>query len=118
MALRALDTMKDNGRAAIIIGGHTEYDKEGRITAGKNRIFFVYLYKHYNVMDVINISGSHLYSRQGTSFNVRLILIDGRKETPSGFPPLIEKTMPANETDSPTPVTDFNTLWDRVSKQF
>ena len=118
MALRALDTMKDSGRAAIIIGGHTEYDSEGRIQAGKNRIFFVYLYRHYNVVDVINISGRYLYSRQGTSFNVRLILINGRKEIPSGFPPLIEKPMPPDETNSPTPVTDFNTLWNRVSKQF
>jgi hypothetical protein len=31
MAIRALDCMKDNGRAAIIIGGHTEWDSEGRI---------------------------------------------------------------------------------------
>jgi predicted RNA methylase len=118
MALRALDTMKDSGRAAIIIGGHTEYDSEGRIQAGKNRIFFVYLYRNYNVVDVINISGRYLYSRQGTSFNVRLILINGRKQIPSGFPPLIEKPMPPDETNSPTPVTDFNTLWNRVSKQF
>jgi hypothetical protein len=87
MALPALDTMKQSGRAAIIIGGHTEYDKLGRIQAGKNRIFLSYLYKHYNVCDVINIDGK-LYSRQGTSFAVRLILIDGRKETPEGFAPL------------------------------
>lgn len=85
MSLRALETMKDDGKGAIIIGGHTEYDKEGRIQAGKNRIFFVYLYKHYNVEDVINISGRDLYSRQGTSFNTRLILINGRKKCRVAF---------------------------------
>jgi predicted RNA methylase len=116
MSLRALDTMKDNGRCAIIIGGHTEYDKEGRIQSGKNRTYFVYLYKHYNVMDVINISGRHLYSRQGTAFNTRLILIDGRKETPSGFPPLIENPIPMNEINSPTPVNSFDVLWERINK--
>jgi predicted RNA methylase len=116
MSLRALDTMKDNGRCAIIIGGHTEYDKEGRIQSGKNRTYFVYLYKHYNVMDVINISGRHLYSRQGTAFNTRLILIDGRKETPSGFPPLIENPIPMNEINSPTPVDNFDVLWQRINK--
>jgi predicted RNA methylase len=116
MSLRALDTMKDNGRCAIIIGGHTEYDKEGRIQSGKNRTYFVYLYKHYNVMDVINISGRHLYSRQGTAFNTRLILIDGRKETPSGFPPLIENPIPMNEINSPTPVDNFDVLWERINK--
>lgn len=79
MALRALDTMSNNGRAAIIIGGHTKWDERGRIQAGKNRIFFNYLYSRYHVKDVININGAKLYSRQGTSFDVRLILIDGRK---------------------------------------
>ena len=105
MAIRALDCMKDDGRAAIIIGGHTEWDSEGRIKAGKNRIFFSYLYKHYYVEDVINIDGD-LYSRQGTSFDVRLILIDGRKSNPDGYPPL----KGANEKV----VKDFDTLYDRV----
>jgi hypothetical protein len=105
MAIRALDCMKDDGRAAIIIGGHTEWDSEGRIKAGKNRIFFSYLYKHYHVADVVNIDGD-LYSRQGTSFDVRLILIDGRKATPEGYPPLKD----ANDTV----VKDFETLYNRV----
>ena len=88
MALRALDTMRDNGKAAIIIGGHTQWDSKGRIQSGKNRIFFNYLYSRYNVLDVINIDGHKLYSRQGTSFDVRLILIDGRKLKQSGAAPL------------------------------
>lgn len=88
MALRGLDCMKDDGKAAIIIGGHTKWDDKGRIQAGKNRIFFNYLYSRYNVVDVINIDGSKLYSRQGTSFDVRLILIDGRKQSPSGAAPV------------------------------
>lgn len=88
MAIRALDTMKDSGRAAIIIGGHTVWDEHGRIRAGKNRIFFNYLYHHYHVLDVIMIDGKKLYSRQGTGFNTRLILIAGRKNNPAGAAPL------------------------------
>lgn len=107
MALRALDCMKNDGRAAIIIGGHTNWDKEGRVQAGKNRLFFNYLYSHYNVVDVILIDGHKLYSRQGTSFDVRLILIDGRKETPFGAAPL--RTDIASEV-----VADFDTLWSRI----
>jgi tRNA1(Val) A37 N6-methylase TrmN6 len=106
MAVRALDCMKDDGRAAIIIGGHTEWDSAGRIRAGKNRIFFSYLYRHYHVADVINIDGD-LYSRQGTSFDVRLILIDGRKAVPDGYPPL-------KDADDKT-VKDFDTLFERVA---
>ena len=79
MALRALDCMKDSGKAAIIIGGHTRWDEKGRIQAGKQRIFFNYLYSRYTVCDVINIDGHNLYSRQGASFDVRLILVNGRK---------------------------------------
>jgi hypothetical protein len=88
MALRALDCMKDNGKAAIIIGGHTRYDKKGRIQKGKNRFFFNYLFSRYHVVDIIPIDGKKLYSRQGTSFDTRLMLIDGRKSQPSGAAPL------------------------------
>ncbi len=105
MAIRALDCMKDNGRAAIIIGGHTEWDSEGRIKAGKNRIFFSYLYRHYQVADVINVDGD-LYSRQGTSFNIRMIFINGRKTVPGGYPPLMSL--------DDTVVTHFDTLFERV----
>ena len=58
-------------------------------------------------MDVINIDGK-LYSRQGTSFNVRLILIAGRKAQPEGAAPLKDK-------DTDVPVTNFADLFERVT---
>lgn len=88
MAINALKGLKDTGKSAIIVGGHTKWDAKGRIQAGKNRIFLSYLYKHYNVEDVILIDGHALYSKMGTAFNTRIILINGRKEKPSGFAPL------------------------------
>ncbi len=107
MALRALETMVYNGRAAIIIGGHTTYDDKGRIQAGKNRIFFNYLYSRYYVADVLQIDGRNLYSRQGTGVNVRLILIAGRKPKPEGAAPVYDK-----HRDSV--VKTFEALYDRV----
>ncbi len=107
MAVRALDTLKDNGKCAIIIGGHTRYDEKGRIEKGNNRIFFNYLYAHYHVEDVIPINGSKLYSRQGTSFDTRLILINGRKYTVNGASPLYN-------IERDTEVNDFNSLYERV----
>ncbi|MBL7731309.1 MAG: strawberry notch C-terminal domain-containing protein [Chitinophagaceae bacterium] len=107
MALRALDCMADDGRAAIIIGGHTTWDAKGRITSGKNRIFFNYLYSRYHVADVINIDGHKLYSRQGTSFDVRLILINGRKPEASGAAPVFNP-------DKDVVVKTFEDLFDRV----
>jgi predicted RNA methylase len=107
MSLRALDTMKDGGKCAIIVGGHTEFDDVGRVQAGQNRIFYNYLYSHYNIEDIINIDGHKLYSRQGTAFNVRLILINGRKDKVEGVAPL------KNELLSEV-VSDFDRLWQRV----
>ncbi|MBI3133627.1 MAG: strawberry notch family protein [Bacteroidetes bacterium] len=107
MALIALDTMQDDGMAAIIIGGHTKWDEQGRIQKGKNRIFFNYLYSHYNVLDVIAIDGASLYSRQGTSFDTRLILIDSRKVIPYGAAPL--------RTDEAAHVVrSFDELYNRI----
>ena len=107
MALTALDCMKYSGKAAIIIGGHTRWDDKGRIQAGKQRIFFNYLYSRYNVADVINIDGGKLYSRQGTSFDVRLILINGRKQTPSGAAPVFNAVKDVE-------VKTFDDLFERV----
>jgi hypothetical protein len=114
MSLRGLDTIKDDGKAAIIIGGHMEYDSQGRLKAGKNRTFFVYLYENYNIEDVININGRMLYSKQGTSFNTRLILINGRKKEPKGFFPLITESKPSIEKFSKTPVDTYDDLWTRI----
>ncbi|MDA3906980.1 MAG: hypothetical protein PF484_12990 [Bacteroidales bacterium] len=107
MALNALRCMKDDGKAAIIIGGHTTWDEHGRVTAGTNRIFLNYLYHFYNVDDIIPINGKKLYSRQGTSINTRLILIDGAKAVPEGAAPLKNKlhSMVVNSHEE---------LWDRV----
>jgi predicted RNA methylase len=107
MALRALDCMVSYGKAAIIIGGHTRWDDKGRIQAGKNRIFFNYLYSRYYVADVINIDGGKLYSRQGTSFDVRLILINGRKKVPEGAAPVYD---PLKDYE----VKTFDQLFERV----
>ncbi|HEX7904880.1 MAG TPA: JAB domain-containing protein [Chitinophagaceae bacterium] len=107
MALRALDCMKDNGKGAVIVGGHTRWDDKGRIQAGKQRVFFNYLYSRFNVADVININGQKLYSRQGTSFDVRLILINGRKPVPIGASPVFN---PAKDFE----VKTFDELFEKV----
>ena len=76
ITLNALASMKDDGRAAIIIGGNMEYASNGAIKSMKP--FFTYLYDHYNVKGVIDMSGG-LYTKQGTTFPTRMILIDGRR---------------------------------------
>ena len=107
MVVNALQNLTDNGRASIIIGGHTKYKSNGTLAGEK--AFFNYLYNFYNVSDVINMDGG-LYSKQGTSFETRLILINGRrKENSRVYAPLEKNT----NTDI---VTTFDELQQRVNK--
>ncbi len=108
MAINALESMKGDGRAAIIIGGKTEYAKNGSLNP-KDKAFLGYLYSHYNVEDVINVDGS-LYAKQGTSYPTRIILINGRRNYDPEhkvFPP-VEKDARA-ET-----VKDYDELYKRI----
>lgn len=95
MAINALLSMKDDGRAAIIIGGNTSYMSNGAMQS-KDMKLFRHLYTHYNVVDVINLNGD-MYKRNGTGYDVRIILIDGRKTDVSDnpdkftFPPVRDK---------------------------
>ena len=89
MAINALESMKDNGRAAIIIGGKTEYAKNGSLNT-KDKALLGYLYSHYKVEDVINVDGS-LYAKQGTTYPTRIILINGRRYDENAYPPVKDK---------------------------
>lgn len=105
MAINALESMKGDGRAAIIIGGNTEYAKNGSLKP-KDKAFLGYLYSHYNVEDVINVDGS-LYAKQGTSYPTRMILINGRRLNENAFPPVKDKARA--ET-----VKDYDELYKRI----
>ena len=105
MAINALESMKDDGRAAIIIGGKTEYAKNGSLNP-KDKAFLGYLYSHYNVEDVINVDGS-LYAKQGTSYPTRMILINGRRLNENAFPPVKDKARAEA-------VKDYDELYKRI----
>lgn len=105
MAINALESMKGDGRAAIIIGGNTEYAKNGSLKP-KDKAFLGYLYSHYNVEDVINVDGS-LYAKQGTSYPTRIILINGRRLDENAFPPVKDKARAEA-------VKDYDELYKRI----
>lgn len=106
MAINALESMKDDGRAAIIIGGKTEYAKNGSLNP-KDKAFLGYLYSHYNVEDVINVDGS-LYAKQGTTYPTRIILINGRRLDENSFPPVKDKARAEI-------VKDYDELYKRIN---
>lgn len=105
MAINALESMKGDGRAAIIIGGNTEYAKNGSLKP-KDKAFLGYLYSHYNVEDVINVDGG-LYAKQGTSYPTRMILINGRRLNENAFPPVKDKARAEI-------VKDYDELYKRI----
>lgn len=110
ITLNALASMKDDGRAAIIIGGNMEYASNGAIKSMKP--FFTYLYDHYNVKGVIDMSGG-LYAKQGTTFPTRMILIDGRRSDEERaqtavYPPVESKAIRKAET--------FNDLYEIINE--
>lgn len=105
MAINALESLKDDGRAAIIIGGKTEYAKNGSLNP-KDKAFLGYLYSHYNVEDVINVDGG-LYAKQGTSYPTRIILINGRRLNENAFPPVKDKARAEA-------VKDYDELYKRI----
>lgn len=109
MAGLALHTMKDDGKAAIIIMGHVYFGADGLFA--KYRPFFNWLYRHYKVDDIINMNSYKLYNKQGAVTKTMLILIGGCKKTPSGVAP--------NKAEQPhleTMVGTFEDLWFRVKE--
>ena len=105
----ALTTLKDSGRAGIIIMGHVYFESNGLF--GKYRPFFNWLYRHYFVDDIINLNSFKLYNKQGAVAKTMLILIGGRKPKPYGVAP--------NRSQAPhleSIIEDFQSLYQRVLK--
>ena len=107
MAGLALRTLKDTGKAAIIIMGHLYFNDQGYIA--KYAPFYKWLARHYIIDDIINLNGFKIYAKQGAVARTMLILIGGRKTTPSpNFP--TKHTHPHLDTI----VDSFEALWTRI----
>ena len=80
IALNSLEAMRDDGKAFLIIGGHSFANLRGQASStltAADKIFFNYLYNNYNVTAHVNVDGS-VYRKMGTSFPIRIIMIEGR----------------------------------------
>lgn len=90
IALRALSVMRDDGRAALIVGGlkKTKTTREARsdgYNAKDKREFYKTLYDRYNVVDHFTVAGE-LYERQGAGWPVDVVVIDGRGKSSRALP--------------------------------
>lgn len=80
IAFNALEVMRDNGRAVLILGGKLGSDEErrsDRYNTRESRAFYHLLYNHYKVIQHFSIWGD-LYRKQGAGFPIDVIVIEGR----------------------------------------
>ena len=102
IAARALDAMKDDGKATLILGANM-HATGGQST--DDRIFLNWLYSRYNVVGHFEVDG-RLYGRQGAAWPVRVITIDGRQQS--------AKIAPAPGTIER--VATWDSVYDQLSK--
>jgi hypothetical protein len=102
IAMRALRTMKDDGRAVLLIGGKKPFGDNSQEARTKqyrsleDQRFFRAIYDTYNVTKHVTVAGK-LYDRMGAAWPIDLIVIEGRKPTPTevsrpfaAAPPILE----------------------------
>lgn len=84
ISFKALDAMKDDGRAVLLIAGldKTITDPEKRSDAYNTkarREFYIWLKRNYRVADHFTVAGE-LYEKQGAGWPIDVIVIEGRGE--------------------------------------
>lgn len=90
IVMRTLDSMKDDGRAVLIVGGpnklaRTEEARSNAYNGKAKREFYLTLYGNYNVVDHFTVAGE-LYAKQGAGYPVDVIVIDGRGKSARKVP--------------------------------
>ena len=82
IALKALQSMKPDGKAVLILGGKkgSESGRRAQYNTATQRSFYKALYDNYKVADHFSVDG-RLYARQGASFPIDIIVVDGKGKT-------------------------------------
>jgi hypothetical protein len=126
IAFNALEVMKAQGRALLILGGKLGNDpnaKSERYNSRKSRAFYHLLYRHYNVIQHISLAGE-LYRKQGAGFPIDLIIIAGQGQSQRPLPAAalpafydsflsLKEILPNEPIHHPT--TDFALLQSTIS---
>ena len=107
IAMHSLEGMKEDGRAVLILGGVQANTEEGRREGyrGKaKREFYYKLYNEYNVVDHFT-AGGNMYAKQGTTYPVDVIVIEGRGKS--------QRNLPA--ADLPELITSYEQLKEKLN---
>lgn len=96
IAKNALDAMKDDGKATLILGA----PKEAGDYTGNNKAFLNWLYSNYNVVHHVE-AGGDLFKGQGAGWPTQMIVIHGRAKDGTGkFAPFKGEIQRLNTWDS------------------
>ena len=98
IVFNALKSLRDDGRAVLIVGGvkdrATPEERASLYNTDAKRMFYYHLYQNYNVVDHATVAGD-MYDRQGAKFPVDVITIEGRGKSalrlPAAEPPRVLK---------------------------
>ena len=90
MVFKSLEAMKDGGRAVFIVGSVNDRNttlaaRKKMYRAGEKVRFYKTLYDQYNVVDHFSVAGK-LYSKQGATWPVDVIVIDGKGKSDLSLP--------------------------------
>ena len=108
ISYKALNDMPANGRAVLILGGVRAEGEDARREGYRQkakREFYYNLYKDYNVVDHFSVAGD-MYSKQGASYPVDVIVIDGKGQS--------QRALPAAEL--PQQITSYEELKEKLNE--
>jgi hypothetical protein len=113
IALRALESRTDDGRAVLILGADRQniFDQNAGVVAGGSKTFFAWLADHYEIEDCLEIDGG-LYAKQGAGFPVRMVTV-GRRRTASEAADAL-RTKAHRLSDRIDVVRSWDELWQRA----
>lgn len=95
MVFKALESMKDDGRAVFIIGSvndrNSSADARKLLYRNPDKVrFYKTLFEQYNVTDIFTMAGD-MYKKQGAGWPVDIIVIEGKGKSsmvlPGAVPP-------------------------------
>jgi hypothetical protein len=78
IALTALDAMKDDGMATLILGAEPEFRPDDGTMREADKNFLDYLLANYHVVGTYEVAGK-LYEAQGSTWPTYLVVIGGRR---------------------------------------
>lgn len=107
IVMHSLEGMREDGKAVLIVGGVQSNTEDGRREGyrGKaKREFYYNLYNQYNVVDHFT-AGGNMYGKQGTTYPVDVIVIDGKGKS--------QRDLPA--ADLPQLITTYEQLKEKLN---